>query len=117
MKQIKILLLASIITLFSTYATASMNMTPIITYLLSETSNSSQALTFVNNTSFPIPDGSNDGPGIVISEIYVEGATTSITKVTITLNIWHQLTADLTIKLISPFGSSIVLGDVNIYYI
>lgn len=74
-------------------------------------------MTFVNNTSYPIPDGGGAGPGVATSEINVEGATDSITKVTVTLDIWHQLTADLTIELISPLGTTIVLSDVNIYYI
>lgn len=76
------------------------------------------ALTFVNNTSFTIPDGGSiSGPGIARSEIDVVGAADSITKITVTLDIFHQLTADLNIKLISPIGTSIVLSDVNIYYI
>lgn len=114
MKQIKILFLSSIITLFSTNATASVNMTPIITYLLSETPNTPQALTFENNTTITIPDGSNDGPGVATSDINVSGAETSISKVTITLDITHTWISDLTIRLISPLGTSIVLSDVNI---
>ena len=109
MKHYKILFLASMVTLFTTYAYANtVNMAPVISYLLS-----GNALTLENKTSIPLVDGGSSGSGTAISEINVTGATTSITKVTITLDITHTWISDIEIRLISPSETSIVLSSVN----
>ncbi|MEA2047942.1 MAG: DUF5011 domain-containing protein [Campylobacterota bacterium] len=72
-------------------------------------------MTFENTTSFPIPDGGGGGPGIAISEINVAGATDSITKVTVTLDITHYYIFDLEIRLISSVGTIIRLSSPPLY--
>ena len=59
MKQLRILLLVSVITLFTTYANASVNMAPIISYLLSDSTATLSGLdtikAYANDQSNPVP--------------------------------------------------------------
>lgn len=112
MKQCKEIIFSMFILLSTGLYANTVNMAPIITYLLS---NTATALTFENNTPVSIIDNGTGGAATT-SEINVTGATTSIKKITITLDITHSWISDLDIRLISPSGTSIILSDVNIPY-
>ena len=70
---------------------------------------------FENNTTYNIPDGIGIGtPGeVVLSEITATNAVTSISKVTVTVDITHTYDGDLAISLIGPLGKSIILSSNN----
>lgn len=67
--------------------------------------------TFASTTSYAIPD--SDMVTGITSTIDVSGASTSISKVTVTLNITHTWDSDIDAYLISPLGTEVVLTTDN----
>ena len=110
MKQCKRLIVGMFMLMNTVLYASTVNMAPIITYVLSSTPS---GLTFENNTPIPIIDDGIGGP-VTTSEINITGTETSIAKVTVTLDITHSWISDLVIRLVSPSGTSIILSNVNI---
>lgn len=102
--------------LFSTLNLYGTNIAPIINYLLSDTSEKVHDTYFENNTSTAIPDYD-----LVTLELNVSNAVSSISKVTVTIDITHPYISDLQLFLLSPDDTQVLLvqyignnGDENL---
>lgn len=91
----------------STEYTITVKPKPVVKKSTSSTT-SVGAKTFENNTDTPIPDLST-----ITVDVDAADAVSSISKVTVTINLDHTFVGDLDIKLISPNGTTIRLADHN----